>query len=316
MSWRIHAGLFLSLLGGVPPAFAGVIHVGPGQTYTTIESGYAAASGGDTLLIHDGVYVFPATLNVAKSVTFQALNIGEAKLSGGGSGPDDGLFFLSADATFIGLFFSNSNSDHAIYQRDTNAHGTIRNSIFVGINSPIEINNSSGTGGSFDVAHVTILGANNGVNINDGGTITIRNSIIANSPGAAYAAHGNIAILPSHNLLFNLGAITGGSGFIAPDLFQIIADPQFANAGAFNFRLTAGSAAIDSGLFFGQPFLGAGPDRGAFEFGTAIPEPTSICLFACVIVGLLGYRASRRPRPLPSCDYPTDGTDSLLSSTR
>jgi hypothetical protein len=35
---------------------AGTIIVGPGETYTTIEEGIAAASNGDTILVRDGTY--------------------------------------------------------------------------------------------------------------------------------------------------------------------------------------------------------------------------------------------------------------------
>ena len=296
MIWAMRFGILLAVSAlSAPPALGGYIHVGTGQTYTTIQSGFAAAVSGDTILIDDGNYVLPSTLNVTKSVTFQAVNIGGARVSGGGSGPDDSIFFLSADATFFGLYFSDSNSAHAIYQRDTGAHGIVRNSIFVGIQNPLGINNSGGTAGSYDVAHATIVNALDAVNINDGGTITIRNSIIAHT-NTAYVAHANIAILPDHNLLFNVNAVTGGGGSIATDPAQIIADPLFFNPAGLDFRLQAGSSAIDSGRNLGQPFHGAAPDRGAFEFGavTAVPEPSSLVLVAFGALSLVGYGWRRR----------------------
>lgn len=44
-------------------------------------------------------------------------------------------------------------------------------------------------------------------------------------------------------------------------------DPGFVNAGAYDFRLTASSPAIDAGTDVGLPFRGAAPDLGAHEYG-------------------------------------------------
>ena len=296
MRWTTRLAFALVLFATTSSTFGTVIDVGPGQLYTTIQSGYAAASSGDTLRIYDGVYHFPSTLNVTRPVTFQAVNIGGPRLSGGGSGLDDSILFLSANATFSGLFFSGSNSAHAIYQRDTGAHGIIRNSIFVGIADPVHINNSAGTAGSFDVAHATVVNAGGAFGINDGGTISIVNSIIANS-GLAYGAHANIVITPEHNLLFNVATVAAGGGTIASDPAEIIADPLFVDPAGLDFRLLAGSPAIDSGLFFGQPFAGAAPDRGAFEFQPAanvVFEPASILVWSVSLAGLCWFRRGKR----------------------
>ena len=47
-------------------AFAGTLHVGPGQTYATIQSAIVAADAGDEIIVHDGLY--PENIVVDKAV--------------------------------------------------------------------------------------------------------------------------------------------------------------------------------------------------------------------------------------------------------
>ena len=78
-------GILGNLAAGATPAEAAVIiDVGPGQTFTTIQLGYAAAADGDTLLIHDGVYsVSDFLVHPTTNVTFKAENVGGAIIDGG-----------------------------------------------------------------------------------------------------------------------------------------------------------------------------------------------------------------------------------------
>jgi hypothetical protein len=280
-------------------ADAGMIHVGGGQTYTTIEDAYAVAQNGDTILIDDGVYTFSSTLLVQKQLTFEAVNVGGAVVSGGGYGPDDAVFKLGADASFIGLRLENAT--HGLYQRDAGAHGYAERLIITGTTEAIGINNSGGTSGSFDVVNCTIYDVSTGFNINDGGTINIKNTILANVIGGAYVAHNNISINPDHDLLYNVGVVSGttSSGHVSSDPAQIIGDPLFVNAGGGDFRLSAGSPAIDSGANVGLSYNGLAPDRGAFEYNGAgspatVPEPSS--LVVCSGLGIAGIVMAWRRR--------------------
>ena len=216
--------------------------------------------------------------------------VGGARLTGGGSGADDSIFFVGAQASFKGLMFTNSNSEHAIYQRDSGGNGYIERCIFDSILYPISINNSGGTSGMFNVAHATISNAIHGVSINDGGTISVVNSILANVTNA-YVIHNGILISPSHNLLFNVGQVGSGSP-IDVDPAQLFGDPLFVNSSTLDFRLSPGSLAIDSGLNIGLPFSGLGPDRGVFEFN-AVPEPNVFAILFCALVHAFSIRRGR-----------------------
>lgn len=284
---------------------AAIIEVGASRTYTTIAAGYAAAAAGDTLRIDDGIYTFASTFHVSKSLTFQAANVGGAVITGGTGGPDDALFFLHSDATFIGLHLTGSHQ--ALYQRNTGARGTGRNLIFSNLDSAVGINNGFGQSGEFDISNSTFDQVGTAAIINDGGTIRVTNSILS-SVSVAYTAHANIDIVPSHNLLHNVTFVTGvsPSGHVQVDPFQIVADPLFVNGPAGDYRLAFGSLAIDSGLDIGQPFLGAAPDRGAFEFAPAgpppvpTPEPATLVVFGALsLTAVAGARGANRRRECP-----------------
>lgn len=290
------AAILSAILLLVPNIACGdIVEIGPGKTYTTILDGYNAANNGATLLIYDDVYTLNDTLYVTKEVTFQAVNIGGARITGGGSGIDDSMFFISANSSFIGLLMSDSNSSHAIYQRDSGGHAYIQQSIFTGISDPVAINNSVGTSGSYEVVNSTFVDALAGVGINDGGTIDVTNSIFANV-NTPYLIHNGLGINPSHNLLFNVNQVSSG-GPVSLDPNQIIADPLFVNPGVLDYRLLPGSPAIDSGKDVGLPYFGSAPDRGAFE---TVPEPSGgfLVLAGLPIALVARFRRRRNHRDL------------------
>jgi hypothetical protein len=282
------AAFFFGLLS----AHASTIPIGAARTFTTLAAGMAAASNGDTLLIDDGIYA--GGLTVTKSLTFQAVNIGGAIVEGGG-GIGDAVFTLgpAVNSTFFGLTVRNASRGY--FQRDTGAHGLIEYSLIYGVTTGIDLNNSGGTAGSFDVFNSTFSGFSIAIDINDGGTINVTNSILAGATGSsAYVATDFNFINPDHNLLFNVATVAlntplGHFGTITADPAQIIGDPLFVNAAGGDFRLMAGSPAIDSGKNIGFAFNGAAPDRGAFE---TVPEPSSITLLG--LGGLLGFSGYRR----------------------
>lgn len=193
------------------------------------------------------------------------------------TGPDDSVFQLGAAITLEVTNIHIANAEHAIYQRDTGGHFIARNLVVSHTATAFGINNSAGNSGSGAIDNATILDTERAVDINNGGSITITNSILDNVI-AAYVAQNTDAtgIVPSHNLLHAVTTIAAAtsSGVIQADSNQVIADPLFVDRSTDHFRLQSGSPAIDTGLDVGLPYTGPAPDRGAFEFAGTPPSPS------------------------------------------
>lgn len=298
-----HRLTIVSLLFLLSPsmALAGIIHVGPTRPTTTISAGFAIATNGDTILIDDGIY--NETLVVSKQVTFEAVNIGGAIVDGQRGGSGLSVFDVRTDSTFIGLHIRNTLAGINIRQ-GANAQVRVERVIasdFSG--SAFSVGQPAGRVGRIDVFNSLVLDSSTAAGINDGDTITMTNTILDNV-NTAYVIHNGNSIIAMNNLFHNVtnrrafGPIPGS---IPADLAEIIADPLFIDRAGGDFRLQAGSPAIDSGEDIGFPFLGSAPDRGPFEFspqGNVVAEPSSLalCFVAAGVTGLYSIRRCRRKR--------------------
>ena len=126
--------LSFSLMTAVPVA-AAELHVGSGQTYATIQAAIAAASPGDTIIVHAGTYVEVGQIVISKNLTI----IGEDKdttiikpaQNTTNSGDSRGWFLVNTGIQFNLSNVTLNGSGYKVYQaiRDKGS-GTIANCNF------------------------------------------------------------------------------------------------------------------------------------------------------------------------------------------
>ena len=178
---------------------------------------------------------------------------------------DTGInMYTGGDNTLIADNVTYGNGDHGIDDYDVTGGRIIGNTVFGNCTDGINV---EGTSGNYNIE--------NNVSMNNATGAVINPTPIAVNPGtgAPYYTNlcnrriGNIGVYDSapatttadYNLVWQSGAgaeytwagtayssqsaLTGATGQESNGIFK---DPQFANAGAGNFQLTAGSPAIDS----------------------------------------------------------------------
>jgi len=99
---------------------------------------------------------------------------------------------------------------------------------------------------------------------------SIKNNISYNSNGGmmrCYVGTSFVNVVIDYNLSSNgisVAPCLSGVSFGGNNTTNT--SPGFLSAGSRDYRLAAGSAAIDRGVNVGLPFTGANPDKGAYEF--------------------------------------------------
>jgi serralysin len=214
-----------------------------------------------------------------------------------------GMYISTSDNLFDGNeIYDNGGYGAHFYDNDGALHvdrNVIRNNSW----------HDNGTHGGSNFAFLIAAGDgnqvyNNLVYSNPGGisiytgaknTLLAHNTIYRNGPepGLGFQYQGTGTIVRnniSYDNADNFLDYGGGTGPITAD-HNLFTNPAFANAGAGDFRLTAGSAAIDAGVTLAplttdhagdtRPFGGTS-DIGAFEFGStgapAVQAPTNLRL--------------------------------------
>ena len=97
------------------------------------------------------------------------------------------------------------------------------------------------------------------------------NTLLANETGIQYNRPTGMTGTAFRNNIFNRG-LTIASDAAVTNNIHAGTDPRFVNAGAGDYRLAAGSPAIDAGTAlppYTDGFAGSAPDIGAFETGRA-----------------------------------------------
>lgn len=87
----------------------------------------------------------------------------------------------------------------------------------------------------------------------------------------AWETRGFVAKLPGHGSISNLEELARVSAYEA---HGVMADPQFVDGAAHDYRILAGSPALDRGTPAapGEPYTGTAPDIGRYEGATAVPS--------------------------------------------
>jgi serine protease len=280
---------------------------------TTVSiSGTAKISG---FTITGGNASFGAGMSVSGNGTLISNNIFSGNAQGAG-GFGAAIGGNGASPIISNNIFTNNSSDSQFLSGAVSFVNTsspvIQNNVFFN-NQGRGLNLTLPSGSSPFVVCNTFFGNSSAIRIDgrvDTSAVTIQNNILSNNSiglevdflfGSAFA---NL----SHNLLFgNLTNYNGVSSFTGTN-GNIEGNPMFIDTLLGNFGLLAGSSAIDAALNLNSPLTDingslrprdgnldglAITDIGAYEF-TAIPEPSSVSLWAALIAVSCTLTARRR----------------------
>lgn len=180
--------------------------------------------------------------------------------------------------------------DHAIYSHAQNV--TVINNIFYNINRGWSLQLADGANNWFVANNTFAFGDANGEDgqimfWGNNSNITMRNNVFYYPNGYAlnrYAATISGASF-DHNLVYpGTGIIGDPTGItVASNLTGSNANPNFVNAGGYDFHLQPGSAALDSGVNLSSVPLdlegtvrpqGSSTDNGAYELAAAVSPPS------------------------------------------
>jgi len=117
-----------------------------------------------------------------------------------------------------------------------------------------------------DLAGITMnrTNAEQGGGVNRGDTAIYNNYL-----GSIWSNHGGAGNV-QNNIFMHYSPTTGTATGTVGNNFPPSADPKIADALSFDFRLEAGSPALDAGIVIPgitDDYVGSGPDQGPYEFG-------------------------------------------------
>jgi len=188
----IAVGAICALVLATGVVSAADIFVGPGETYTTIQSAVTAANPFDTIIVRDGTYTENVNVTV-DNLTIQSEN-GSANCIVNASDSDDHVFSVTADWVNISGFTVQGSAIAGIYlnaaDHCTISENTVSNNVF-GIYLASSSNNNTLTGNtaSYNTRGIYLYQSSN------------NNTLTGNT-----ASNNNIGIYlnsSSNNLIYN-----------------------------------------------------------------------------------------------------------------
>ena len=173
--WHRRVGRCVCVLAvlAAPPAWAGVLSVGAGQTYSTLAAAVAAAAAGDTIDIYGGTYT-NQTADITKPLTLVGVDGTPVFTATGQLSNDKGFLVIDASTTVENITFENALADPA----SNNGAGIRYQSGNLTVLDSSFISNQDGI-----LATPTVGGT---------GAVVVRNSLfkdngVASGPGAGFA---------------------------------------------------------------------------------------------------------------------------------
>jgi hypothetical protein len=261
-------------------AQAGILHVGGGQTYATIQAAFNAAVTGDEVVIHAGTYTTQAGV-VGKSNLYIHNATGEKVVINGG------LYFnnSSEGSTVEGLYIKPTGCVGIQNYYVGGRGNTYKNlTFFNGDNGRAAIYGDSMYGND-NLVNITIYNCDYALSYNYASSTSIKNVIIANSrsSGALYSYNGS-AITYSNFWMNPTTSGYEGTGMIE-DSTCISLDPLFYS--------TDPSSPYFLWLAQNSPSSGTGLNGVNMGSQLTIPEPATITLFGLAGLALLKRNRSK-----------------------
>lgn len=230
-----------------------------------IQSAIDAANRGDILMLTEGIY--PGAFRISKEVKIQAYT-GNVVIDGEGA---DKIITVEQRTELRNLIITNGR-----FAIDMNRSGntyTCSHCVVSDCETAFSINQSQGRNGNARIFHSIVIDCGNAININDGGTVEITNSILDNV-GTAYVCTNGRGIIPRNILFHNVKTRVAGNNTdnIRPDKHELVGNPMFVDPRAENllkrnYKVRDKSPAVDTGIKYttNDHFQGWALDRGIHE---------------------------------------------------
>jgi predicted outer membrane repeat protein len=279
-----------SLRGNRADDWGGAVYVGEGQIEVQgglWENNYAEERGGALLVdngtaqIEDSIFRnnsareggairsmgSPLTIKGSDFVDNGAKRGGAIYISGAGTLISDSRFERNGAEVVGGAFYGLGIENSQIVNNlliDNTANGPQAGAVQIQALAPVSILHNT-FGGMNTRETAAVSAESNG--------ITVRNTIITSYAASILASEG-VTVTADHNLFWNSPQVGEGSA----------GDPKFVNGASGDYRLAAGSAAVDRGAPSaltrdrdgGRRPVGSAPDIGAYETTTGNSLPLGV----------------------------------------